>query len=620
MTRYAYFLFSLIVMFGCYVGAKAGAAEQQRQAISPSHASIQLAEKEEKDSDGGEEKEGENEPDPADSEDSDNSDDDDDDESKDDEKKADDATDEKKEEADKEKAEAKDEENKEDAKDEKSSDEAKKEESKSDEAAKPEEKKAEEKPAAKTEAKARKTLKIEPKRLKIDLTLDGTFAAREMEEVTFRPEAWTDYEIVEVVPHGTKVRKGETLFKFDREDLDEAIADLELEQRLNELAILKAEEEMPRMEKTLKLDSAAAERANKQGKEDFERYREIDRPMMEKTAEFMVKYYNFNLNYEKDELEQLEKMYKDDDLTEETEEIVLKRQKNAVEFAEFNLENAKLSRDETLKISLPRYDERFKESLERTEMAEARARQALALDLSRARYELEQRKKARAKSLERHTKLLKDRELMELKAPADGTVFYGQSVNGRWSDTATLINKYKPKSNVSGGSVLMTIVETRPLYVISSIDEGKRPDVKEGEKARVALPAEDADRVAAEVKSISPIPVGPGKFEITFDVTQSDIPDWIVPGMSCKVQLTTYNKKDVIVVPKTAVHDDEENEDQKYVWIVNPDDAEAKPERRDVKLGKRKGTDVEITKGLKAGDVISLEDESKKDESEKKDS
>ncbi|MCI0332601.1 MAG: HlyD family efflux transporter periplasmic adaptor subunit [Planctomycetes bacterium] len=478
--------------------------------------------------------------------------------------------------------------------------------------------KPEEKTPAKPEAKKRKTLKIEPKRLKIDLALDGTFVASKMEEVAFRPEAWTDYEIVEVVAHGQKVRKGETLFKFDSEKLNEAIADLELEQRLNELAILKAEEEMPRMEKTLKLDFAVAERSNQQAKEDFDRYREIDRPMMEKTAEFMVKYYDFMLAYETDELEQLEKMYEADDLTEETEEIVLKRQRNTVEFAEFGLESAKLSRDETLKISLPRYDIRIKEALERSELAQARAQMALSLDLNRARYELEQRKKARSKSLDRHAKLLADRELMEIKAPADGIVFYGQSVNGRWSDTATLINKYKPKNNVSAGSVLMTIVETRPMYVTSTVDEGKRPDVSDGKKAKIALPAEDAERVAAEVKSISPIPVSPGKFEINFNVTQDEIPAWIVPGMSGKIQVTTYNQKDAITVPKTAVHDDEDDEDQKYVWLVDPDDEEAKPERRNVKLGKRKGDDVEIVKGLKKGDVISLDDESKTDDESKK--
>ena len=78
-------------------------------------------------------------------------------------------------------------------------------------------------------------------------------------------------------------------------------------------------------------------------------------------------------------------------------------------------------------------------------MALARAQMALSLDLNRARYELEQRKKARTKSLDRHAKLLDDRGLMEIKSPADGIVFYGQCVNGRWSDTPSLINKYKPQ-------------------------------------------------------------------------------------------------------------------------------------------------------------------------------
>ena len=476
--------------------------------------------------------------------------------------------------------------------------------------------KSEEKADAKSTTKKRKTHKLEPKRLKIDITLDGTFVARQMEEVALRPETWTNYEIEEVVEHGAKVRKGETLIEFDSEKIDEAIADLELEQRLNELAIMRADEELPRMEKTLRLDFDDAERANQQAKEDFERYKEIERPMAVKSAEFLVKYYDFMLNYEKDELDQLEKMYEADDLTEETEEIVLKRQRNSVEFAEFGLESARLDRDETLKVRLPRMDIRIKESLERTSLARARAQTALSLDLNRARYEQEQRKKARTKSLDKHAKLLADRELMEIEAPADGIVFYGQNVNGRWSDTQTLINKYKPHGNIAPGAILMTIVESRPVFVTSTVEEGKRPDVADGQKAKISLPAEGTDRVAGEVKSISSIPVSPGKFEINFDVQQEQIPDWIVPGMSCKVQITTYDKKEALVVPKTAIHDDEDNEDQKYLWLVDPDDEEAKPERRNVKLGKRKGDEVEVIKGLKEGDVVSLEDESKKEKKE----
>ena len=479
--------------------------------------------------------------------------------------------------------------------------------------------KEEKKPEAKKEEPAkRKTHKVEPKRLKVEVPLDGVFVAREMEEVPLRPETWTTYEIVEVVEHGQKVREGETLIKFDNEKLNEAIDDLELEQRLNDLAIRRTEEELPRMETTLKMDFEQADRSNREAQEDFERYNEIDRPMTVRSAEFMVKYYNFMLDYERDELEQLEKMYEADDLTEETEEIVLKRQRNSVEFAEFSLDNAKIRRDETLNVRLPRYDIQIKEALERAELALARAKMALSIDLNRARYELEQRKVARAKSLDRHSKLIEDRGLMEIKAPAEGIVFYGQCVNGRWAETASLINKYKPHNNVSPGSILMTIVKSRPVSITSTVDEAKRPEVADGQKTLIALPAEGSDRLDGKVKSISAIPVSQGKFEINIELDQEEIPDWVVAGMSCKIQVKTYDNKDALAVPKAAIHEDEDDPNTKYVWLVDPDDEKAKPERRDVTVGKRSGDDVEIVKGLAKGDVISLEDEKKKMEEEAK--
>lgn len=494
----------------------------------------------------------------------------------------------------------------------KDADAAKKNEAKKDDAAKKDSAKSDDKPA-KPEAK-RKTFKVEPKHLRIDLSLDGTFLANKTTEVPLRPDSWSDYEIVEVAPLGAKVRKGETLFKFDAKKINEAIEDLELEQRLNELAIVRAEEEMPRTEKTLKMDADDADRALREAKEDLVRYNETDRPMMAKTARFMLKYYGFMLDYEKDELNQLEKMYKADDLTEETEEIVLKRQRNAVEFAEFSLESAKLNSDEMLNVRLPRMDAQIKNTLDRAEIARARSQMALSLDLTRARYELEQRKKARTKSLDKHTKLLADRELMEIKAPADGVVYYGQCLNGRWSDANMLENKYQPHNNVSGGSILMTIVDERPLSIIASLDEANRPDVSADQKVRVALPAEAADRINGKVKSVSPIPVSTGKFEALFDVEESELPSWIVAGLGCKVNVTTYDKADAFVVPKKAVHDDEVDPEKHYVWLLDSKDEKAKPQRRDVTLGKTKGDELEIRKGLEKGNVISLDDEKDKDD------
>ena len=60
------------------------------------------------------------------------------------------------------------------------------------------------------------------------------------------------------------------------------------------------------------------------------------------------------LEYVQEELKQLEKMYKADDLTEETEEIVLKRARNNVDQMKFFTEMVKYEHDRDKEIDLPR--------------------------------------------------------------------------------------------------------------------------------------------------------------------------------------------------------------------------------------------------------------------------
>ena len=143
----------------------------------------------------------------------------------------------------------------------------------------------------------------------------------------------------------------------------------------------------------------------------------------------------------------------------------------------------------------------MKESLDRAALGKARAQMALSLDLDRARYEQEQRRSCAPSQSTSMTKLLGDKELMEIKSPADGIVYYGQCINGRWSDTPSLINRYKPHSNVPSGSIMMTIVESRPLYVTSTVDESEAAGGRKGTKdqSRVACRREQPYRRRSDV-------------------------------------------------------------------------------------------------------------------------
>ena len=70
----------------------------------------------------------------------------------------------------------------------------------------------------------------------------------------------------------------------------------------------------------------AAKRSHRVANEDFTYFDKTNRVQREKSARFNLKSAEQRLENALEELKQLEKMYKADDLTEETEEIILKRQ------------------------------------------------------------------------------------------------------------------------------------------------------------------------------------------------------------------------------------------------------------------------------------------------------
>ncbi len=55
-------------------------------------------------------------------------------------------------------------------------------------------------------------------------------------------------------------------------------------------------------------------------------------------------------------------MYRSKDLTEETEEIILRRQRFQVESGEFSLKDAQLHRHQTVKVDLPRQEQHVREN------------------------------------------------------------------------------------------------------------------------------------------------------------------------------------------------------------------------------------------------------------------
>ncbi len=471
------------------------------------------------------------------------------------------------------------------------------------------------KPDSKQATAAKPTHKVEKGPLKIEVTLKGVFEAEEMTEVYLKPETWGGpmgggmLQIAKAVEQGAVVKKGDLLVQLDTDKINQAISDLENDRYLAELALKQTEEELPILEKTTPLDLVAAERGKALADEDLKKFLEIDRPLSEKNAEFSVKSRRNYLEYQKEELKQLEKMYKANDLTEETEEIILKRQRDAVEQAENMFKNAEILRDQTLKVDMPRREVNLKEAAVRQDLGLQRAKATLPLALSQKKLSLEKMKYDRKKAEERLAKMQKDREAMTVKSPADGIVYYGKCVKGQWSTAGMVAGKMQRGGILMPDEVFITVVKPRPMFVRAVVEEKDIEQVKAGLKAKVSATGYADLKLAGKVDAVTAIPVSPGNFEARVAVELSKDSQALMPGMVCSVKLLTYLQENALTVPAGAVFADDLDEDKSHVFLAAK---EGKPEKRTVKVGKRAGGKAEILEGLREGEEILLENPEKK--------
>lgn len=456
-------------------------------------------------------------------------------------------------------------------------------------------------PAA-AKASTKSTYQVKKGPLKIEVKLDGVFEAREMTPLSIDAEVWTKLTVLEAAPHGTRVEAGQTLLSLDREEIDTSIADLEALQKLSELTIQLARAELKDAEAELPVDLAAAERAKRTADEDLKRFLEKTRPLLQRSAEFALKSAEHYVEYQLEELKQLEKMYQADDLTEETEEIILKRARNDVEQANFYLESTRAQSQETLEVTLPREETQLKEAARRQELTLAHLKASMPLSPDRLRLTLEKSVLDHQQSAERLKKLKKDREAMVVKAPTAGIVYYGHCEHGKWSDPSG--GKLLRGSSISPHTVFMTIVKERPIFVRASAAEKDLRRLKKDTAGYAVSVAFPDLKLPAKVENVAAVPTADGHFDAKFSVEAGDDAKALLPGMTCHLTLVPYRKADAVTVPASALFTDDADERTHYVYRVGADGTH---QRADVTVGERTDDKVEITQGLLEGDTILTE-------------
>ncbi len=434
---------------------------------------------------------------------------------------------------------------------------------------------------------------------KLEVSLSGKFHPAHAAEIVLRPKTWSTFRVVRAVEHGTPVKKDDVLIEFDSARMAEALAEQQRKVQLAAVSLKRVEEELRFFEATVPLDLAAAREAKRNADEDWEYFTNVDRPHMEKRAHFSAEIARWYLEYAQEELRQLEKMYQADDLTDETEEIILRRQRNNVRLAEMDVEESQKRLNELLKFTLPRTTQSRERAFQRSEPAWRYAEATLPLAITTAKVNLEEARAAYEREQKRLQELEADRELMVIRAPIDGIVYYGRITRGSWSP-GTVSDQFMPGTSVDANKVLMTVVQLRPLLAWVEVPENRVARVRAGLTGTAELPTLPGAYLPAKVLEVVSVPIREGTYAAKVQVEVPEEAFLVGPGATCQIRFLPYVKQRTLVVPATAIGSDELDPAKKYVWRLDA----GRLVRQPVTLGERSNDRVEILDGIVAGDKI----------------
>jgi hypothetical protein len=407
-----------------------------------------------------------------------------------------------------------------------------------------EEKKKESDTAAETkENKSEEKKEEEKKPEKKELKLAGVFVSEDVTEVILRPEAWSSLKVKEAIAHGTQVGSEDVILQLETEDIDRKIEDLRRSQYAASLSLKLAQEELEFADKTFPMDRKITERTRQHAQEDLDYYLKVTLPNSKESAARSLQNSKYRLEYVTEELDQLTQMYKEDDLTEETEEIILLRAKRDVEEMKQFVERSEERTKRTLTVDIPRQKVQTEEKTQKTLLETEKSLASQEINMRRKQHDLDQQQITFDRAQEELEELVQDRNLLTVTAPKEGIVYYGQASRGKWAQVATMDKALRPGGSVNANQVIMSIVNPGPVSLLIDVPEDKLKDLAVGLEGHVVPKAFPDVKIPAKVASISLVPISPGTFDGKVTLTLKQRPERLMPGMTADFVVKLKDEK-----------------------------------------------------------------------------
>ena len=439
------------------------------------------------------------------------------------------------------------------------------------------------------------TIKTAP--LETTLELSATIYPENAKTFRIEPKQWSKFVISQVVDHGTLVKKGDVLVAFESEEYERALIESKETAKGREIALAKLERELSELEAATTHSLEGLKLAHDRAKESLDYFTTTGRALQIEDAKQNLDRAKRSLSYQEEELKQLLKMYEEDGITEETEEIILKRQRASVDSARFALKKANESTKWNLEKTIPRQAIDLRRAFEEAKLAYETGQLNLPRSLEEKKLEVAKSKRDNDHSAQKLAELEADGAFLTIKAPADGVIYHGEVKRDSWSLGGTA--KFLFKTGLApANTTLMSLIPAGTKSVIhGTVDQGEILGLSNEIKGIATITGNEGITFPVAVSSLDGAPRADGKYGVGMTI---EVPENItlITGMKTTITLVTYQNEKAISVPNAAIIR------KNGVASVKIKMADGKHELRPVKTGRSTEGKTEILSGLEVDQVI----------------
>jgi HlyD family secretion protein len=191
----------------------------------------------------------------------------------------------------------------------------------------------------------------------------------------------------------------------------------------------------------------------------------------------------------------------------------------------------------------------------------------------------------------------------DVRAPFDCTVLIrpvsaGQAVSG--------------SGGFNAGTEVLTIANLTDLIINAHINQADVTRLRVDQEVEVQIEAVPGLKIIGRVERLAPqATIKNGIKGFAARILLKDVDKRVRPGMTANITIPVASADNVVAAPLASVFTElnpETKQLERYAWVKKDED---EWERRTIQIGVSDYFYAEVTKGLSAGDVVSLEDRSK---------